>query len=208
MYSNSALNNKPRYFSIFLDGDREAVSNYTPQVLPSTSPVWYLLTHTQDWRLWMSWAYPSPRPKEKLKSISTTKGNKKRGQNEIHHIYWKSGVNFINVFTRSFYTSRSQRRKKLLDLTLFFALTGSAIVKAARIMMVKLTPECKMYARERREKKSLIFETFSTIFFFWATNCFTPWCDLTYIHIYQGSPTRGPREGPMWPLKSRKNLDF
>ena len=49
------------------------------------------------------------------------------------------GVNFINLFTRSFYANRSQKRKKLLDLTVFFALLGSVCEKAAQ-MMVKLTP--------------------------------------------------------------------
>ena len=44
----------------------------------------------------------------------------------------KSWDNFINVFTRSFYTRRYQKRKKLLELTDFFALLGSMSVKAAR----------------------------------------------------------------------------
>ena len=52
----------------------------------------------------------------------------------------KLGVNFINVFMRSFYALRSQKRKKMLDLTDFFALLGSACVKAAHKMLVKLTP--------------------------------------------------------------------
>ena len=51
------------------------------------------------------------------------------------------GVNFINVITRSFYAHRSQKRKKMLDLTVFFALLGSACVKAACKMLVKLTPD-------------------------------------------------------------------
>ena len=50
------------------------------------------------------------------------------------------GANFINVSTCSFYVHSSQRRKKLLNLTVFFALLGSARVKAARKMLVKLTP--------------------------------------------------------------------
>ena len=50
------------------------------------------------------------------------------------------GVNFINVFTLSFYPRRSQKRKKLLDLAVFFALLGSERVKAARKMLVKWTP--------------------------------------------------------------------
>ena len=39
-------------------------------------------------------------------------------------------VNFINMFMRSFYDRRSQKRKKLLELTVFFGLLGSARVKA------------------------------------------------------------------------------
>ena len=54
--------------------------------------------------------------------------------------YLSSGVNFINVLTSYFYARRSQKRKKLLNLTVFFALLGSARVKAACRMMVKLTP--------------------------------------------------------------------
>ena len=51
----------------------------------------------------------------------------------------KEGVNFINVFMGRFYTCRSQTRKKLLELTVFLALLGSASVKAARKMLVKLS---------------------------------------------------------------------
>ena len=50
------------------------------------------------------------------------------------------GVNFINVFTCSFYACRSQKHKKLLELTVFFALLGSGYIKAVRKMLVKLTP--------------------------------------------------------------------
>ena len=49
-----------------------------------------------------------------------------------------SGVNFINLFMHSFYTCRSQKCKKLIDLTVFLAILRS-YVKAARKMMVKLT---------------------------------------------------------------------
>ena len=54
-------------------------------------------------------------------------------------IYVRPGVNFINVFTHSFHERRSQRCKKLLNLTVFLALLGSAWVKAAHEMLVKLT---------------------------------------------------------------------
>ena len=50
------------------------------------------------------------------------------------------GVNFINVFTCSFYTHRSQKRKKLLNLTVCYAFLGSLRVKAVCRMLVKLTP--------------------------------------------------------------------
>ena len=36
------------------------------------------------------------------------------------------------MFTCSFYAHRSPKRKKLLELTVFFALLGSAFVKAAQ----------------------------------------------------------------------------
>ena len=47
-------------------------------------------------------------------------------------------VNFINVFTLSFYVSRYRKRKKDSQIK---QLLGSARVKAARKMMVKLNPE-------------------------------------------------------------------
>ena len=42
--------------------------------------------------------------------------------------------------TSSFYACRSQKRKKLLNLTVFLVLLGSARIKAACRMLVKLTP--------------------------------------------------------------------
>ena len=50
------------------------------------------------------------------------------------------GVNFINVFTLSFYIRRSQKWKKLLELTVFLALLGSAQVKAARKHVDEIGP--------------------------------------------------------------------
>ena len=54
------------------------------------------------------------------------------------------GVNFINVFRSSFHARRSHKCKKLHELTVFFALFGSARVKAAHKMSVKLAPEWKL----------------------------------------------------------------
>ena len=59
------------------------------------------------------------------------------------------GVKFINVFTQSFYTGRSRKHKKLLNLTVVFEFLGSAHVKAARKMLVKLTPGGRERERER-----------------------------------------------------------
>ena len=49
-------------------------------------------------------------------------------------------VDFINVFTRSFYARRSRKHKKQLEMTVFFALLGSLSLKAPGKMLVKLTP--------------------------------------------------------------------
>ena len=51
------------------------------------------------------------------------------------------GGNFIKVFTCSFYARRSRKPKKLLELTVFFVLLGSACVKAGCKMLVKSNPE-------------------------------------------------------------------
>ena len=44
----------------------------------------------------------------------------------------KLDINFINMFMCSFDARRSHKHKKLLDLTVFFALLGSVRIKAAR----------------------------------------------------------------------------
>ena len=45
----------------------------------------------------------------------------------------------FDLFTSSFYAHRSQKCKKLLNLTVFLALLGSVCVKAACEMLVKFT---------------------------------------------------------------------
>ena len=59
-------------------------------------------------------------------------------------------VNFIYMFMSSFYACRSQKCKKLIELTLFFAVLGSVHVKAARKMLVKLTSRRHRRRRYRR----------------------------------------------------------
>ena len=51
-----------------------------------------------------------------------------------------SGVNFIDMSMRCFLDRRSQKGKKLLELTVFFALLESLRAKAARKLLVELTP--------------------------------------------------------------------
>ena len=58
----------------------------------------------------------------------------------LESFFARAGVNFINMLMRNFYPRRSRKHKKLLDLTVFFVLLGPACVKAARKMLVKLTP--------------------------------------------------------------------
>ena len=49
------------------------------------------------------------------------------------------GVNFTSIQRAAFMSADPKSAKKLLDLTVFFALLGSAHIKAARRMLVKLT---------------------------------------------------------------------
>jgi len=49
------------------------------------------------------------------------------------------GVDFTNMFTRSFYACRSQKRKILVKPSVFFVLVGSVCIKVACKMLVKLT---------------------------------------------------------------------
>ncbi len=54
-------------------------------------------------------------------------------------------VIFTNIFTRSFCAHRSQKRKKTDDLTVFFTLLCSALVKGACKTLMKLTPDCSHF---------------------------------------------------------------
>ncbi len=52
------------------------------------------------------------------------------------------GLNFINVLRTTFAQAdpKKCKKKETNDLTVFFTLSGSTCAKAARIMLVKLTP--------------------------------------------------------------------
>jgi len=66
----------------------------------------------------------------------------------------RSGLNFTNIFTLSFYIHRSQKRKKTDDFTVFFTLLGSVSVKAVPRMLMKLSPEYKIKRREEKKIQS------------------------------------------------------
>ena len=52
----------------------------------------------------------------------------------------RPGVNFTNILRAAFTRADPKSAKKLLELNDFFSLLGSAPVKAAHRMLVKLTP--------------------------------------------------------------------
>ena len=52
----------------------------------------------------------------------------------------RPGVNFTNILQTAFMHTDPKSAKKLLNLTVFFALLGSAPVKTARRTLMKLTP--------------------------------------------------------------------
>jgi len=54
-----------------------------------------------------------------------------------------SGLNFINILEAAFMRADPERTKKIDNLTVFFALSGSTRVKAAYRMLMKLTPDEK-----------------------------------------------------------------
>jgi len=55
----------------------------------------------------------------------------------------QSGVNFTNIFTRSFCARWFWKHKNTDDLTVFFTLLGSVRVKAVHRMLMKLSPDIK-----------------------------------------------------------------
>ena len=58
-----------------------------------------------------------------------------------HLFFFIPGVNFTNILQAAFTRADPKSAIKLLNLTVFFALLGSASVKAARRTLVKLTPD-------------------------------------------------------------------
>jgi len=82
-----------------------------------------------------------------------------------------SGVNFINVLQAAFTLADPESAKKTVKSSSFFALSGSAGVKAARIMLMKLTPgfhlEMKNFPNNGMHRQNLNSPLSSDI----STNC-------------------------------------
>ena len=74
--------------------------------------------------------------------------------------HYLSGFNFINVLPAAFTHVDPKSAKKLLDLTVFFALLGSLCVKAACRTLMKLTPgeSVRERDRERRGERERVSE--------------------------------------------------
>ena len=64
-----------------------------------------------------------------------------------------AGVNFTNILRAAFTHADLKSARKLLNLTVFFALLGSGHIKAAHIMLVKLTPGYVSHKRNTGESR-------------------------------------------------------
>ena len=69
--------------------------------------------------------------------VSRKKRNKKRNKDRTERRMMEPGVNFTNILQAAFTRADPKSAKKLLNLTVYFALLGPARVKAARRMLVK-----------------------------------------------------------------------
>ena len=81
---------------------------------------------------------------------TTTRGSNARQQVCQHSFAFSKfslGVNFTNVLRAAFTLTDPKSAKKLLNLTVFFALLGSTIAKAAHRTLVKLTPHLHSFRR-------------------------------------------------------------
>ena len=73
--------------------------------------------------------------------IPATSRTCRRSLEEVHPVlHRRPGVNFINVLWAAFMLKDPKSANHLLDLTVFFALLGSAHVKAACRTLIKFTP--------------------------------------------------------------------
>ena len=68
-------------------------------------------------------------------------------------IYWP-GFNFTNILRAAFTRADPKSAKKQLNLTVFFALLGSARVKAACRTLVKLTPVAEAESYKKKKKSN------------------------------------------------------
>jgi len=64
--------------------------------------------------------------------------------NVLHAAFMRAGVNFINIQGAALLSTDPISAIKTNNLTVFFALFGSAYAKAAHILLMKLTPDPKV----------------------------------------------------------------
>ena len=72
----------------------------------------------------------------------------------MQYVKLTPGVNFINVFTHSFYACRSQKRKIDCQVKRLFALSGSVGVKAAIKCNMSNSGQAAIFAFGICERKS------------------------------------------------------
>ena len=83
-------------------------------------------------------------------------------EEESWNFYVCPWVNFTNILRAAFTRADPQSAKKLLNLTVFFALLGSGRVKAACRTLVKLTPRCRCQTLHFKDGNSdFIYSWFS-----------------------------------------------
>ena len=69
---------------------------------------------------------------------------------------WRPGVNFTNILQAAFMPADLKSAKKTVKLSSFIALLGSACVKAARRMLVKLTQSFRCFEDREIEANAKI----------------------------------------------------
>jgi len=107
-----------------------------------------------------------------------------------------SGVNFINILWATFTPADPKSAKKTVKLSIFFALLGSALAKAAHRMLMKLTLGVRFFAAfcigSCRPKINTFSSQYSTkmhgfglakLYYIllmreYSLNCFKKWCLL------------------------------
>ena len=92
----------------------------------------------------------------------------------------RPGVNFTNILQAAFMHADPKSAIKLLNLTVFFALLGSARIKAAHRTLVKMTPTVNFFFSSPSEMKK------------WNFNFNNPFCLLASAGQPDDVPSMNP----------------